>query len=372
MAERDYYKILGLSRNASQDDIKKAYRRLARKYHPDINPGDRVSEDRFKSLQEAYAVLSDKVRRKAYDQFGDARASGGHHPTPGGGFQGFQGAEQGDFGKGFGGFGDIFSDLFGGRRRQRASPDTQRGDDIEYHLSVPFLEAVRGTRARISFSRQVACRECSGTGSQARSRTSECPACNGKGKVEQRHGTMTFSTNCPHCLGSGRRRVGNCGACAGAGRASLDETLTVRIPAGVNTGSRVRVAGKGNTGLNGGHSGDLYLEVNVQVHDYFRREGKNVSCLIPVSLSEALLGARIEVPTVDGKAWLNVPPGTQSGQKFRLRGRGAPDLKGQNRGDQLVEVKLVLPTIGDQRSRILLKELSELNPQSPRKDMGLR
>ena len=371
MAERDYYKILSLSRNASQDDIKKAYRRLARKYHPDINPGDRVSEDRFKALQEAYAVLSDKARRKAYDQFGDARA-GGWQPTPGGGFQGFQGAGSGDFGKSFSGFGDIFSDLFGGRRRQRASPETQRGDDIDYHLSIPFLEAVRGTRARISFSRQIVCKECSGSGSQTRSRMSGCPTCNGKGKVEQRHGTMTFSTNCPHCLGSGRLRLGNCGACAGAGRSTLDETLTVRIPAGVNTGSRVRVAGKGNGGLNGGPAGNLYLVVNVQVHDYFRREGKNVFCCIPVSLSEALLGARIEVPTVDGKAWLNIPAGTQSGQKFRLRGRGAPDLKGQSRGDQLVEVKLVLPSIADQRSRTLLKELSQLNPQSPRKDMGLR
>ena len=371
MAERDYYKVLGLPRNVSQDQIKKAYRRLARKYHPDINPGDRAAEDRFKALQEAYAVLNDKDKRRAYDQFGDARATG-WQPPPGGGFQGFQGGGQGDLGRGFSGFGDIFSDLFGGRRRQRNAPETQRGEDIEYHLSIPFLEAVRGTRARISFSRKSGCLDCSGTGSRAGSSTSGCPTCNGKGKVEQRHGTMTFSTNCPHCLGSGRRRVGNCGTCGGAGERKSDETLTVRIPAGVNTGSRVRVAGKGNGGTNAGPPGDLYLVVNVQVHDYFRREGKNVSCVIPVSLSEALLGARIEVPTVDGRAWLNIPLGTQSGQKFRLRGRGSPDLKGQTRGDQLVEVKLVLPSIADKRSRILLEELSQLNPQSPRKDMGLR
>lgn len=372
MAQRDYYKVLGVDRKASQQEIKKAYRRLARKYHPDINPGDRSAEERFKAVQEAYAVLNDKEKRRAYDQFGDARG-GGWQPPPGGGFQGFSGFDIGSEEKsGFGGFGDIFSDLFGVRRRQRGAPSKRKGDDIEYQLSVPFLEAIRGTRARISFSRQVGCIACSGTGSQGKPGSATCPICKGRGKVEQKHGTMTFATSCPQCGGSGRVRTGNCPDCGGTGSKRVTETLTVRIPAGVNTGSRVRVPGKGNSGSRGGPPGDLYLVVNVQAHEYFHREGKNILCTIPVSLNEALLGARIEVPTVDGKAWLSLPPGTQTGQKFRLRGKGAPDPKGNSRGDELVEVKLVLPEISDQRSRELLQELFQRNPQNPRKEMGLR
>lgn len=372
MAKNDYYKVLGVSKKATPEEIKKAYRRLARKHHPDINPGDKAAEDKFKQIQEAYGVLSDAEKRKAYDRFGDARFAGQ------GGFQdfgGFRGFENADFqsGGGFSSFSDIFSDLFGGRRSQSGgSTRPRKGADLEYHISISFMDAVNGTRTKISFNRQSSCPRCGGSGAQSGAAMVDCPACGGRGQVQQRHGMMNFNTSCPKCGGSGKLRRGDCSNCGGDGKVQVVDTLTVKIPAGVNTGSRIRVSGKGNAGESGGPPGDLFLVVKVLSHNLFERQGQDILCRIPVTVTEAALGARIEVPTVDGKAWLSIPEGTQSGQKFRLRGRGAPSLKKGPRGDQIVEVRVVLPVIGDERSRHLLREFAQLNPQNPREELGLR
>ncbi len=371
MAAQDYYQLLGVGRKASASEIKKAYRRLARKYHPDINPGDKGAEERFKNIQAAYDVLSDAEKRKAYDRFGDARFAGAAKEPNFGGFRGF-GFDPAESGGGFSSFGDIFSDLFGGRRRRQAQARPQRGQDLEYHISIPFLDAVNGTQTRISFNRQTACARCRGTGSISSTQSGSCPTCNGSGKLEQSHGTMRFSSTCPQCGGDGKVRVGDCPECQGSGAQQRVETLSVRIPAGVNTGSRVRVPRKGNTGELGGPPGDLYLVVKVQPHELFQRNGKDILCQIPVTVTEAALGSKIEVPTVDGKAWLTIPAGTQSGNRFRLRGRGVRAPKGGPRGDQIVEVRLVLPSLADNRSKDLLREFARLNPQNPRQDLGLR
>lgn len=370
MAGGDYYEVLGVSRSASQSDIKKAYRRLARKYHPDINPGDRTAEERFKKIQEAYSVLNDSEKRRNYDRYGTAGVPGADFQ----GFEGFAGFDTSDAGEGgFSSVGDIFSDLFGGGRRgSHRNRQPQKGEDLEYHVSVPFMDAIRGTRTRVSYSRQGRCSTCDGSGSVSTGRPTTCPSCRGKGKVERHRGIMQFSSTCPDCGGTGRASSGNCPDCSGQGRVQVGENLTVRIPTGVNTGARVRVAAKGNDGFRGGPPGDLYLVITVQPHPLFERKGNDISCRIPVTISEAALGARIEVPTVSGRAWLTIPPGTQNGQRFRLKGRGATGLKGGTPGDQIVEIQLVLPSIEDNRSRELLREFATLNPQNPRKDLGLR
>ncbi len=371
MASSDYYKVLGVKKSASADEVKKAYRRLARKHHPDINPGDKASEEKFKQIQEAYAVLSDPEKRKAYDRFGDARFAGQGGFQDFGGFRGFENFDPS--GGGFGSsFSDIFSDLFTGRRSQGASTRPTKGAALEYHISIPFMDAVKGTRTKINFNRQGSCARCGGSGSTSGSGVVDCADCGGRGQVRQRHGMMSFNTSCPKCGGSGKLRRGDCSNCGGDGKVQTVETLTVKIPAGVNTGSRVRVPGKGNAGDSGGPPGDLFLVVKVQPDSLFERQGQDILCRIPVTVTEAALGARIEVPTVDGKAWLSIPEGTQSGQKFRLRGRGAPSLKKGPRGDQIVEVRVVLPAIGDERSRHLLREFAQLNPHNPREELGLR
>ncbi|MFQ5741023.1 MAG: molecular chaperone DnaJ [Acidobacteriota bacterium] len=372
MAERDYYRILGVGRSCSQSDLKKAYRRLARKYHPDINPGDKASEEQFKQVQEAYDVLGDPEKRKAYDQFGDLRG-GSRDSRSSPGFGGFRGFDSGDFAPGgSSSFGDIFADLFGTRRRSRSAPQPQSGQDLEYHISIPFQDAMKGQTTRINFTRRETCGKCRGKGSVSGKTSGTCRACGGRGQVQQRHGTMRFTTTCRQCGGSGRARSRDCRRCGGSGTVARVEALSVKIPAGVNTGSRIRVPHKGSAGDFGGPPGDLYLVVTVQPHPLFRRKGKDVLCTIPVTLTEATLGARIEVPTVDGKAWLKIPPGTQSGQRFRLRGRGAPPLRKGPRGDQIVEVHLVLPAVGDERSKEILREFAQLNPQNPRDGLGLR
>lgn len=368
MATKDYYKILGVKKNASKSDIKKAYRRLARKYHPDINPGDQAAEDRFKQIQEAYAVLKDPDQRRSYDQFGQ-RMPHGADAQGFGGFRGFETAQSG----GFGGFGDVFSDLFGGWGRSRnAPPGPRKGNDLEYHVSIPFLEAVNGTKTRIGFRRPAGCGLCGGTGSMTSSAVKPCSTCGGRGQVQQTRGPLNVATPCPDCGGSGQVGRGDCPECGGSGKRQIAENFTVRIPAGVNNGSRIRVPAKGEAGEFGGPPGDLYLVIKVQAHELFRRDGNNILCQIPVTLAEVALGAKIEVPTVDGKAWLKIPAGTQSGQKFRLKGRGAPRVKDLHKGDQIVEVQVVLPTIGDERSKELLLELANLNPENPRRQLGLR
>ncbi len=373
MAARDYYEVLGIKRNASAAEIKKAYRRLARKHHPDVNPGDRRSEERFKEVQEAYEVLSDADKRKTYDRYGFYR-EGQPGPEPGaqpGGFQGFDfdlsNAEGASGGRSFS---DIFSELFGGHRsRADARPAPEHGRDLEYHITVPFMQAIKGTEAKINVTHREACSRCGGSGSISGSRTQTCPSCGGRGQVQQSHGAMRFQTTCPQCRGTGQIRVGDCPVCGGTGTVQKVDALTVRIPAGVNNGSRVRVPGKGDAGEFGGPPGDLYLVIHVQPHDFFEREGNDIVCRVPLTVTEAALGAKIEVPTIDGKASMKIPAGTQSGQKFRLRGRGAPSLKGGVHGDQIVEVRVVLPKIRDERSKEILREFARLNPEDPRAEL---
>lgn len=372
MAEQDYYQVLGVGRSASESEIKKAYRRLARKYHPDVNPGDKAAEERFKSIQSAYQVLSDPEKRKIYDRFGTYREGMKDHPgTNFGGGVGFEGFDFGGFGGGGrqGSFRDIFSDLFSGGRSRSQPASPERGADLEYRISISFQEAVKGTQKRISLTRQAPCSRCKGSGSISGQTTTTCPRCGGSGKMQQSHGVMNFTTQCPDCGGSGKKRVGDCPACGGEGAAARTETIKVSIPPGVDSGSRVRVPGKGNAGRFGGPSGDLFLIVRVEPHPYFGRSGDNITCQVPVTVTEAALGARIEVPTLDGKTMLKIPPGTKSGQKMRMRSRGVLSRKNGQRGDQLVEVKIVLPPIRDERSKEILREFAKLNPQDPRKDL---
>ena len=373
MAEQDYYRVLGVGRSASESEIKKSYRRLARKYHPDVNPGDKAAEERFKAIQSAHQVLSDTEKRKIYDRFGTYREGMKDQPGTGfGGGVGFEGFDFGGFSEGRqGSFRDIFSDLFrGGSRSRAASPE--RGADLEYRISIPFLEAVKGTQKRISLTRQAPCTRCKGSGAVSGQTTAACTRCGGSGKMQQTHGAMSFTTHCSDCGGSGKKRVGDCPACGGQGAASRTETIQVNIPAGVDSDSRVRVPGKGNAGRFGGASGDLYLNVRIQPHPFFERKGNHITCQISVTVTEAALGTRIEVPTIDGKTMLKIPPGTQSGQKMRMRSRGVLSRKNGQRGDQLVEVKIVLPPIRDERSKEILREFAKLNPQDPRKKLGER
>jgi molecular chaperone DnaJ len=385
MAQReDYYKILGVKRGATQDEIRKAYRRLARKHHPDVNPGDKSAEDKFKQLSEAYDVLSDPKKREVYDQYGsyseNIRNASRGASAPGFDFSGFDWSSFTGGAGGAGGasstgggtsFKDIFSELFSGgaRTSTHTRPQTQRGADIEVPLALSFEEAINGLTANINVRRTDPCARCGGTG-EAASGQITCTTCKGAGKVSAMGGRLRFDQPCPDCQGTGKRRQ-PCPECHGKGVVPKTETVKVRIPAGVDTGSRVRVAGKGEAGTGGAPSGDLYIITNVSPHPIFTRKGDNIYCLIPITLPEAALGAKIEVPTVSGKAQLRIPPGTQSGQRFRLREKGAPSLRGSTRGDQYVEVKVALPKIIDEDSKELLRQFAKRNPENPRVAMGL-
>lgn len=371
---KDYYETLGVRRDASPDEIRKAYRRLARKYHPDLNPGDKAAEERFKAVQEAYDVLSDARKRKMYDTYGYYSESGFPGAgQPGAGPQGF-GFGGFDFSETFGGaqggfgssFSDLFSQFFGGRREaQRRAPE--KGTDLEYSLEIDFWQAIRGTQVRLNVSRLDACQTCRGTGESGGGATL-CTQCNGSGNVTQMVGAMRFSLTCPRCGGSGRVARA-CPACGGDGRVAVNETVDVRIPPGASTGSRLRVAGKGNAGTMGAPAGDLYITVRVEDHPLFRREGDDVYVRVPVTVWEAGLGTRIEVPTVDGRALLKIPQGTQNGQKFRLREKGVFNARKNTRGDQIVEIELQTPDVRDERVRELLKELSRHDARDPRAEL---
>ena len=372
----NYYKVLGVNTGASQSEIKKSYRRLARKYHPDVNPGDGSAEERFKQIQEAYKVLGDGEKRKVYDRFGyysdRVPRGGGRGSRDFRGFTGFDfdGAESA--GGWQGAFKDVFSDLFAGRGPRVRGVQPAKGRDLESHIEIPFLDSVRGVQTRINISRRDQCPSCKGSGSTSgRRKVKACPNCRGSGRVQQGRGIMTFSSHCPQCHGNGNVPLGDCANCSGDGLIQKVESLRVRIPPGVNTGSRVRVAGRGDAGEFGGPPGDLFLVLAVQPHRFFERQGNDIVCRVPVTVTEAVLGAQIEVPTIDGKARLKISPGTQSGQKFRLKGRGVMSSKGGGRGDQLVQLRVVLPTIGDQRSREILREFARLHPENPRADLDL-
>jgi len=374
--KQDYYEVLGVPRRASLKDIRSAFRKLARKYHPDLNPGDKAAEEKFKQIQEAYDVLSDAKKRQMYDQYGfysDNLPPGGY---PGGGpstgepnvnfdFGGF------DFGGGTGAAGggsfrDLFSQFFGGRSSVAAEPEHEPGGDLEYQIEIDFWDAVRGAVKKLSITRMDACETCHGTG--AIGSPQGCPTCHGTGSVQQAAGKMRFNVPCNRCGGTGKLRTA-CRTCGGEGRVRRSEMIEVRIPAGVANGGRVRVPGKGNAGTMGAQPGDLYLRVMVRAHPFFERRGNDLYTKVPVTVAEATLGAKIEVPTMDGRALVRIPPGTNSGRTLRLREKGVPSARNGARGDQYVEIQVVVPQPTDERVRTLMKDLEKVAPGDPRKDL---
>jgi molecular chaperone DnaJ len=382
MANKDYYNILGVKRDAKDDEIKKAYRRLARKYHPDVNPNDKAAEEKFKEVQEAYDVLSDAKKRKVFDRFGYYNenldpdspfgASAGAGSTGGVDFSGFT-WDIGSTGSGSSSsFRDIFSDLFGGTRREPEPPKPlpKRGKDIEIPLALSFEEAFKGLTTNITVDRSEQCSRCQGAGDTG-GPVIVCSTCKGTGQVMKTGGRLQFSQTCGDCEGTGRRRQ-PCSLCQGKGVTPKTEQVKIRIPAGVDTGSRVRIPKKGHGGRLGADPGDLFIITNVGKHRFFTRKGDNIYVTIPITVPEAALGAKIEVPTVEGKAQLKIPAGTESGQKFRLRERGFPSLRNPNlRGDQFVEVKITLPRIISEETKEILRQFEKANPENPRKVMGL-
>lgn len=383
--KKNYYDILGIKKDAKADEIKKAYRKLARKYHPDVNPNDKAAEDKFKEVQEAYDVLSDEKKRKVFDRFGyyhdnlDADSPFGAGAAGGGasdfGFSGFS-YDTGSSG-GSSSFRDIFSDLFGGGASGRTTREPEppkampkKGQDIEIPLAMSFEEAVTGLTTNLTVNRSEQCSRCQGAGDTG-GPVIVCPTCKGTGQVLKTGGRLQFSQTCSDCEGTGRRRQ-PCSLCNGKGTTPTTEQVKVRIPAGVDTGSRVRIPKKGHGGRLGAPPGDLFIVTNVGKHPYFTRKGDNIYVTVPITVPEAALGAKIEVPTVSGKAQLKIPPGTESGQKFRLREKGFPSLRNaEMRGDQFVEAKIVLPRILSEETKEILRNFEKANPESPRKAMGL-
>ena len=377
--KQDYYELLGVSRKASVKEIRAAYRKLARKYHPDLNPGDKSAEEKFKQIQEAYEVLSDTKKRQMYDQFGFNTPGAGGPPPPGSGRGGAPSDVHFDFGGfDFGGAGggtsfrDLFSQFFrgaGAAQGRQGSPEP--GTDLEYQIDITFAEAMRGTIKKVSITRLDTCPVCHGTGSTETGQQS-CPTCNGTGRVTEVSGKMRFQITCSRCGGTGRLQS-ICKNCGGEGVVQRAETLDVRIPPGAQTGSRVRVAGRGNAGQMGGPPGDLYFIINVEPHPFFERRGDDLYTVVPVTVPEASLGAKVEVPTIDGRAQVRIPPGTDSGKKLRLREKGAPSVrKPGKRGDQIVEVQIVVPRPDDERVRNSMRELAKTAPQDPRREIFQR
>ena len=403
--DKDFYGTLGVKKTASAEDIRKAFRKLARKYHPDVNPGDKSAEEKFKALSEANDVLSDPKKRKIYDQLGfysdnidpaaaeayargggfGAGGFGGPGQGAGGGnartyttqevpfdFSGFDFNDFADQGAGAagrragtgGGFRDIFSSIFNRGGAAETMQHAEPGTDLEYQVNVGFWQAIRGAELQLNIPRLEVCGNCHGQGYMEQ--PGECPQCHGKGTITQKSGSMKFNVPCPRCGGSGKNRS-VCHVCHGEGRVERSESLKVRIKPGTRDGQRIRLPGRGNAGTMGAPAGDLYIVVRAGEHPVFKRDGDDISLTIPVTLTEAALGAKVEVPTIDGRALLRIPPGTQCGQKLRLREKGVPSAvtEGQ-RGDEIVEIQTVTPKLADERSKEILRELAKLNPEDPR------
>jgi molecular chaperone DnaJ len=372
VSKRDYYEVLGVPRTASDQEIKSAYRKLALKYHPDRNPGDKVAEDRFKEAAEAYAVLADTDKRHIYDRFGHpglgGAATGGFDPTV---FTGFEDI--------LGGLGDIFGigEMFGGQRR-RGGP--QRGADLRYDLEISFDESARGVETTIQIPRQETCETCNGSGAAPGSKPTTCPQCQGRGQLRYQQGFFTVARTCGQCRGTGSIISSPCATCRGSGRVQQTRKLTVKIPAGIASGQRLRLSSEGEAGAGGGPAGDLYVVVHVQEHPFFHRDGNDLFCEIPLNYTTLALGGEITIPSLEDEQTLKIPEGTQTGATFRLRGKGMPDVvAGRGRGDLLVTVKVVTPRkltkdqrkVLEQLAEALPKEKFEPTPRDEHEDRGL-
>ncbi|HEY2390716.1 MAG TPA: molecular chaperone DnaJ [Candidatus Angelobacter sp.] len=392
--QKDYYGLLGIKKTASAEEIRKAFRKLARKYHPDVNPNDKKAEEKFKEISEANDVLSEPKKRKIYDQLGyysdnidpavaEAYARGGSGGSGFGGggarsagaqgfdFSGFDFTDVGGAGgrQSGGGFRDIFSSMFGGRGGSSAEIDNQpeHGSDLEYQVNVGFWDAIRGTVMRLSVTRLDTCGNCHGSGVVGTPNT--CPQCHGTGQITQSGGGMKFNVSCPRCGGTGKIQSA-CPVCHGETVVERTDSLEVRVKAGTRDGQRIRLAGKGNAGTHGGQAGDLFIIIRVGEHPVFRRDGDDIYATVPVAAWEAALGAKIEVPTIDGRSQLKIPPGTQSGQKLRLREKGVPSAtREEKRGDEIVEIKIVVPEAHDMKARELWQELQKLHADDPRAEL---
>jgi molecular chaperone DnaJ len=358
MAKRDYYTILGVTRDATDEDLKKSYRKLAMKHHPDRNPDDKTSEDKFKEAKEAYEVLTDPRKRAAYDQFGHAgvdQSIGGARPGP----------------EGFGGFADAFGDIFGeifgqqGRGGRGGGAGVYRGADLRYNLDLSLEEAARGTEVKIRIPTMEACATCNGSGAKPGTQPKQCPTCHGRGEVRVSQGFFSIQQTCPACHGSGKIIPEACETCHGAGRIKKHKTLSVKIPPGVDQDDRIRLTGEGEAGVNGGPTGDLYVVVALKPHSVFQREGADLHCEMPINFATAALGGDLEIPTLDGHATIKIPPETQTGQTFRLRNKGIRPVRGSVQGDLFCHVAVETPIKLTSRQKELLREFEAINDEDP-------